>query len=222
MSPVERHPDRLIDRWRRFAQRWGLGCVQCGRRFFLKTDPVSRAEDDARRMVETLLRRVARHDEPRWDVVATQAVALVQGALAAAGRLLPAPTEVRIEYGVLWHSGDSDGIVLSADRLGSLDEAHRCGQERIGEYGITRYSVRRCEHRKYADGSTWVGPWVPVEPESAEREDCVACQAQRFHDRHQTAEELAAELAPLEEALRKAGPVRISTSEAPVVAEDKP
>jgi hypothetical protein len=32
------NPRPLIARWRRFAQRWGLGCIECGRRFFLKTD----------------------------------------------------------------------------------------------------------------------------------------------------------------------------------------
>jgi hypothetical protein len=32
------NPIRLIDRWRGFARRRGLGCTECGRRFHLKSE----------------------------------------------------------------------------------------------------------------------------------------------------------------------------------------
>lgn len=90
------------------------------------------------------------------------AAAAVLGGLAQHGRLLPEPAEVRTEYGVWWHAGDSDGIRLDQERLRSPEEAHEEGRSRIGQYDITRYTVHWREHRMYADGSSWSGPWVPA------------------------------------------------------------
>lgn len=92
----------------------------------------------------------------------------VLAALAEAGRLLPEVIEVRTEFGVRWHAGDSDGIRLDLDRIASPEQANEVGQQRIGEYGITRYTVERREHRLFADGSSWTGPWAPVEHEPRE------------------------------------------------------
>lgn len=87
----------------------------------------------------------------------------VLDALRAAGRLLPEGGETRTEWAVWWHAGDSDGVVLSERQFGWRDKAERRGQERIGQYGITRFTLQRREHRIFEDGSSWTGPWVAVD-----------------------------------------------------------
>src|SRR4051812_45170643 len=84
------------------------------------------------------------------------------GALAAAGRLLPEGGETRTEWEVRWYSGPDDGIALHEQRLGSRRDAEVRGPQRVGQYGITRYSVHHREHRIFEDGSSWTGPWVEV------------------------------------------------------------
>ena len=75
--------------------------------------------------------------------------------------LLPDPERTRTEYEVHWHAG-GDGIVLDQAHLISEAEAHKIGATRIGQYGITRYTIHRREHRNYPDGSTWTSPWQTV------------------------------------------------------------
>jgi hypothetical protein len=79
------------------------------------------------------------------------------------GRLLPEPVETGVEWSVDWHA-DGEGIVLSESGFGCRAEAEKRGRERIGEYGITRYTLHRREHRRFADHSSWSGPWVPADP----------------------------------------------------------
>lgn len=89
--------------------------------------------------------------------------------IEAAGRLLPVPVETRTEYEVRWHAGDSDAIRSHQRHLTSVREAHEFGPDRIGQYGITRYTVWRREHRIFADHSSWTGLWVAVDPDTKER-----------------------------------------------------
>jgi ribosome modulation factor len=86
-------------------------------------------------------------------------------ALATTGRLLPALVETTTEWGVWWHGDNPDGIVLTEYRIGWRDHAERRAKERIGEYGITSFTVVCCEHRKFADRSVWIGGWVKAPAE---------------------------------------------------------
>lgn len=85
---------------------------------------------------------------------------------ALAGRLLPVQTETRTEWGVWWHAGRPDGIVLDEYRIGSQMRAERRAKERLGEYGIDGYTIIRREHRQFADDSSWTGDWVKVSTET--------------------------------------------------------
>jgi hypothetical protein len=85
--------------------------------------------------------------------------------LANAGRLLPQGGETRTEWEVRWHIGPDDGIALHEQRLGSRRDAEVRGPQRVGQYGITRYSVHHRGHRIFEDGSSWTGPWVEVTDE---------------------------------------------------------
>lgn len=86
----------------------------------------------------------------------------VVDALRAAGRLLPDGGETRTEWEVRWHSGPDDGICMEERYHASRASAETVGPTRIGQYGITRYSIHRREHRIFEDGSSWSGPWVEV------------------------------------------------------------
>lgn len=103
-------------------------------------------------------------DNPGWDQHMAE-VAL--GALAAAGRLLPEPVDTRTEWAVWW-LGPNGGIRLSQEHLTSQTEAEQVAATRIGEYGIVRWELRYREHRDFADGSCWSGPWSAVPPEPKE------------------------------------------------------
>lgn len=81
-------------------------------------------------------------------------------ALAAAGRLLPEPTETRTEWGIWWYGPIGDGIRLTQDKFSSRQAAEEHAPTRVGDYGITRYEIRRREHRYFADHSSWSGDWV--------------------------------------------------------------
>jgi ribosome modulation factor len=86
-------------------------------------------------------------------------------ALVTDGRLLSKPVETTTEWGVWWHGDDPDGIVMTEERMGSRQRAETVGAERIGQYGITSFTVRCCEHRKFADRSVWIGGWVKAPAE---------------------------------------------------------
>jgi hypothetical protein len=79
------------------------------------------------------------------------------------GMVLTAPTATRTEWGIWWHADDPDGIVNSAYKIGSRDEAVTVAGLRVGVYGVTGYTLVTCEHREFADRSTWIGPWKRVE-----------------------------------------------------------
>lgn len=85
-----------------------------------------------------------------------------------AGRLLPEGGETRTEWGVHWHVSGEGGIAMSEGRFGWRDAAERRGRERVGQYGITRYSVHRREHRDFGEQGTFVGPWVAVDQETTD------------------------------------------------------
>lgn len=91
----------------------------------------------------------------------------VLDALAAAGRLLPPDAEHREEWEVRWLS-DRGGICMHERHLISRASAEELGPARVGEYGITSYSVHRRTHRIFGDGSSFTGPWVEVENTSEE------------------------------------------------------
>lgn len=80
-----------------------------------------------------------------------------------AGREVGAPCRTSTEYSVRWHtSDDMTGILMDRGQMPSLATACREGAAKIGKYGITCFSVHRCEHRQWDDGSTWIGPDVFV------------------------------------------------------------
>lgn len=85
----------------------------------------------------------------------------VLDALAAAGLLLPEGAETRTEWGVWWYGPIGDGIRLTQDKFASRAAAGQHAPTRIGDYGITRYEIRRRIHRVFPDGSSWSGPWEP-------------------------------------------------------------
>lgn len=73
-------------------------------------------------------------------------------------------TELRTEYAIWWHSdGDDDAIRLSEHQIGYLSRALRRGPERVGEYGITHFTIRFRHHVIFTDHSTWISPWEPVD-----------------------------------------------------------
>lgn len=69
--------------------------------------------------------------------------------------------EERTEFEVRWHGpGDGDGIRMDRRHIASRERADEIGPTKVGEYGITRWTVWRRLHRIYADGSSWTGPWT--------------------------------------------------------------
>lgn len=81
---------------------------------------------------------------------------------ALRAHLLPEPEHTTHEYRVTWLT-DSGGICMTEDRIGSEQRAQQIGATKIGTLGIASYDVERCEHRRYPDGSTWIGPWQLVD-----------------------------------------------------------
>jgi hypothetical protein len=91
--------------------------------------------------------------------------------LAAAGLLLPEGAEQRTEWGVWWYGLVGNGIHLTREGFTSKRMAEDYAPSRIGDYGITRYEIWKREHRNWADGSSWSGPWSPIPPEPKETAD---------------------------------------------------
>jgi hypothetical protein len=88
--------------------------------------------------------------------------------------------DVQHEYEVLWHGdGDDNTILMSEAKIGYLSRALRRGPERVGEYGIIRFTVDYCVHVKFAEGSTWISGWQPVDYRGV-LTPCPACAATVF------------------------------------------
>lgn len=68
--------------------------------------------------------------------------------IEAEGRLLPVPVETRAEWGIQHFDGE---IAEVAPRPGRIHSPH--------------IHVYRREVRRYADKSTWTGPWVAADSE---------------------------------------------------------
>lgn len=66
--------------------------------------------------------------------------------------IIPEPDETRYEWGIWWHSGDLDGIVLSKSQFGTRERAVARADSRIGEYGITSYTIVRRQHHLWNSG----------------------------------------------------------------------
>ena len=110
----------------------------------------------------------------REDLVAE----LEHTAVVAATALNEKTAAVRREYEVLWH-GDSDGIVMHEAQIGHLSRALRIGPKKIGDHGITRFTVQFCTHVAFDDGSTWISGWEPVDYRGT-LFPCPACGATVF------------------------------------------
>jgi hypothetical protein len=91
--------------------------------------------------------------------------------LAERGLLLPEGAEQRTEWGVWWYGLVGNGIHLTREGFTSKHIAEDYAPSRIGDYGITRYEIWKREHRNWADGSSWSGPWSPIPPEPKEGSD---------------------------------------------------
>lgn len=148
---------------------------------FVEQVPVR--ESGADPLVETIARRIhrnlfpthARNDraaEEDWNRRPEGDRNLMRAAAAGfldlirgAGRLLPWGGETRTEWKVLWHGDDGDSIRNYQHHVATREDADVLGAQKVGKYGITRYSVHRRDHRIFDDGSAWVGPWVAVDPE---------------------------------------------------------
>lgn len=73
-------------------------------------------------------------------------------------------TDVRHEYMVLWHaSDDDDAISMTESQLPSLARALRVGPDKVGQYGIIRFTVQFAVHVRFDDDSTWISAWEPVD-----------------------------------------------------------
>lgn len=91
--------------------------------------------------------------------------------LAERGRLTPDGAQVGEQWEARCHGDDSDGIRLHSQYAEpSREQAEEWAREQIGRYGITRYTVRRREVRRWPDGSSWTGPWVAVAEETTREE----------------------------------------------------
>jgi hypothetical protein len=158
---------------------------------------MSYTEEDVRLVADALNRSRARKlgVEPRERISNRQLgeARRILRVLAGAGRLLPADARTDERRGYETAIAVLHGVY---ERTGS--PAARWAADYLA-----------------ADPDREAPAGVPVEPDPVP--GCVACQAQRFHDKHQTADELRAALAPLEQALRTASPPHIATEEAPEV-----
>lgn len=82
-----------------------------------------------------------------------QAATSVLNTAARQALILPPPAEVRAEWGIWWHAGNPDGIALSECHFGSRGRAVTRAESRIGEYGITSYTIVRRDHYIWDTGN---------------------------------------------------------------------
>lgn len=79
---------------------------------------------------------------------------------------MPDDCEVGTEWEVRWYgTDDPDGIRLSQRHLQSRAQADNIAPTRLGEYGITRWSIHYRHHWSFGDGDqrcTFSGPTVRV------------------------------------------------------------
>jgi hypothetical protein len=101
--------------------------------------------------------------DPAGDVVGSPGVLAAIAVDALRDRLLPEATQTSTEWGVWWHGTDPHGICLTSEHLRDRTQAEKVAVEKVGQYGITGYTLVSCEHRRYADGSTWISAWRRVE-----------------------------------------------------------
>ncbi|MER7280498.1 hypothetical protein ABT369_39275 [Dactylosporangium sp. NPDC000244] len=73
------------------------------------------------------------------------------------------PAEVRTEWEVRWLAAGG-GIAADAQQLSSREAAEALGPTRVGLYNIVGFTVHHRAHRRFADGSAWIGPWLDAEP----------------------------------------------------------
>jgi len=93
---------------------------------------------------------------------ADQVANIAAMALRSAG-LLPQPVvEAHAEFMVRWHAEDPTGIRMNERHLATAEEAHHLGPQRLGQYGITQYTVWTRRHHLLADGASWVSGWTEV------------------------------------------------------------
>lgn len=117
--------------------------------------------DDVNAAVGKLVDNHYDRELTRADLV--EIVQIVLTSAAVRGRLLPAPTEVRVEYAAWCHGEDRNGIRLDQDRFASRAQAVAWSDEQIGRYGITGYRVMRREHHIFAEDASFASAstyWV--------------------------------------------------------------
>jgi hypothetical protein len=151
-------------------------------------DPSARYSEDTVELLAAAIASARRDDvftEVEWngshwdslrDAYRADAVSALD-ALAAAGALLPEGAEQRTEWGVWWYGLVGNGIHLTREGFTSKRMAEDYAPSRIGDYGITRYEIWKREHRNWADGSSWSGPWSPIPPEPKDGTDARADHA---------------------------------------------
>lgn len=113
-----------------------------------------------------LIRRGSCHDlEPvcDWSQRAVQKV-LVNLAEHDPAALLGEPDGVHHEYAVYWHDGEpgadpNPGICDSGHYFSYVTAAMIAGERKLGQYGITWYTISTREHRTYPNGTEWSGAW---------------------------------------------------------------
>lgn len=109
---------------------------------------------------------------PAWSTRALAAV-LEQLAYHRPELLLGQADEETQEFGVLWHGEDpyanpDAGIRMHESRIGFLNRAVALGEEKIGQYGITHFTVEKRVHRSYPNGGSWSGPWQKLSRDEVE------------------------------------------------------
>lgn len=103
------------------------------------------------------------HERDQYRAEACAVMVEDRAALMAAGRLLPEPLETRTEWGI--RLPDQPDYVTQ-----NSPDPRRWAQHNVTvrrERGIAAVLIRR-EMRTYPDWSTWVGPWVAVDPDTKE------------------------------------------------------
>ncbi|GAA2347255.1 hypothetical protein [Dactylosporangium salmoneum] len=73
------------------------------------------------------------------------------------------PAEVSVEWEVRWLAAGG-GIAMDAQQLSSREAAEAIGSTRVGLYNIVGFTVHHRTHRRFPDGSAWIGPWLDAEP----------------------------------------------------------
>lgn len=96
-------------------------------------------------------------DPDLQDRYAEAARRVLAAAAADHALILPTPDETRTEYGVWWHAGDparpgyTDAIRTSEYHFASRAAAVERARKRIGQYGITGFTIVRREHQTWND-----------------------------------------------------------------------